>query len=413
MNVYVARQPIFDKQEKIYAYELLFRAGLENVYTAVDGNRATKEVINTAFGVIGLKELVGTKRAFINFTGALIKEKIASLLPKNALTVEILENIEPDREIIEACRELKQKGYQLALDDFVLADKFRPLVEIADIIKVDFLTTPLEKCRALISQVQQICREPKIYLAEKVENRDVFEKSKAIGYALFQGYFFSKPEIRTGKEIPANKLTYLSILKELYTAEPDFNKIEELMKRDVAISYKLLKLVNSASLGLMKKVTSLKHALVLLGLAEVRKWISLVALSSLGQGKPDELMRTSIIRARFGELFAMKVGLAARAPEIFLMGLFSMIDAFLDKPMEQVIKDLPLSLDVRNVLLKRPSGLTPVSELIIAYEKGIWDTYEAHMAAIGLDSLRGSDLMPELYFDALKWSDELLNTNLS
>lgn len=412
MNVFIARQPIFEKNEKINGYELLFRSGLENFYTAVDGDRATKEVIHTAFSVIGLNELIGKKRAFINFTGPLLKELIPTLLPRDAIVVEILENIEIDREIITACSTLKSKGYKIALDDFVLEDQYRPLLDLADIIKVDFLSTPLDRCRTLIGEIDSISRTPKMYLAEKVENKDVYNKAIAMGYALFQGYFFSKPEIKTGKQIPSNKLTYLSIVKELYASEPDYGKVEEIMKRDVALSYKLMKLVNSTSFGLAKKVSSIRQALMLLGIQEVRKWFSLLTLSEIGQGKPDELIRTSIVRARFCELLASRVGLAARAQEVFLMGLFSMIDAFLDKPMDDIIKDLPLTVDVKNALTVKSSPLLPFFQLIVAYERGKWNHYEVLMHTLALDDVKNTQFMPETYFEALKWADELMNTTL-
>jgi len=410
MNVFIARQPIFDRTERIDGYELLFRSGLENAYSAVDGDTATKQVITTTFSVIGLNELIGTKRAFINFTGNLLKEQIPTLLPRESIVVEVLENISIDREIISACSTLKSKGYKLALDDFVLDDQYRPMLDLADIIKVDFLSTPLDKCDSIIGEVASISRTPKTFLAEKVENREVYRKATAMGYLLFQGYFFSKPEIKTGKQIHSNKLNYLSIVKELYASDPDYGKIEEIMKRDLALSYKLLKLVNSSSFGLAKKVSSIRHALMLMGIQEVRKWFSLITLSEIGQGKPDELVRASIIRARFCELLAMKVGLQSRAPEVFLMGLFSMIDAFLDKPMDDVIKELPLSVDVKNVLTGKSSPLMPFYQLVVAYERGNWDSYETLMEVIGLNSVKDSQLMPETYFESLRWADELMKS---
>jgi EAL and modified HD-GYP domain-containing signal transduction protein len=412
MNVFIARQPIFDRTEKIDGYELLFRSGLENAYSAVDGDAATKQVITTTFSVIGLKELIGTKRAFINFTGNLLKEQIPALLPRDAIVVEILENIAIDRDIISACSTLKSKGYKLALDDFVLEDQYRPLLDLADIIKVDFLSTPIDTCNSIIGDIKSVSRTPKTFLAEKVENKEVYRKAVSMGYLLFQGYFFSKPEIKIGKQIPPNKLNYLSIVRELYTSEPEYAKLEEILKRDVALSYKLLKLVNSTSFGLAKKVTSIRHALMLMGIQEVRKWFSLITLSEIGQGKPDELVRASIIRARFCELLATKVGLQSRAPEVFLMGLFSMIDAFLDKTMEEVIKELPLSSDVKNVLTGNGSPLQPFYQLVVAYERGDWASYEKLMEFLGLDSVKDSQLMPETYFESLKWADELMKTTM-
>jgi len=313
VETFVARQPIIDRNEKIFAYELLFRQGNETSYSSVDGDKATGDVISNSFLTIGMDTLTGGKRGFINFTTNLIKNKIAYSLPKEYVGIEILENIEPDQEIILACKELKEAGYLIVLDDFVFEPKFRPLIELADIIKVDFLSTDVQERRNIIRRLGS----GKIkFLAEKVETRDDFEQALQMGYSYFQGYYFYKPVVISGKAIPLFKLNYLRLMGEINNPNVDFDKITAFIRGDVSLSYNLLKFINSSVFGFKTKINSIKQALVLLGLSEVRKWASIMVLQNLGEDKPDALIVNSVVRATFGEALALKTTLKHQASNI-------------------------------------------------------------------------------------------------
>ena len=306
MDVFVARQPIFDRRLNVYAYELLFRVGRENVFVDTDGDIATSSVITDSFLVIGLESLTRGRKAFINFTKNLLMDETATILPKDLLVIEILEDVMPSKGIITACKKLKDSGYVLALDDFVFEPKFTPLIKLADIIKVDFKLSGEEERRLLI---QKFSSTKIKFLAEKVETQKEYEQAKEMGFSYFQGYFFSKPVIISSKDIPGNKINYLNILHEINLPEVDFNRIEGIVKHDVSVSYKLLRFINSAFFSFDAEVKSIKQALVLLGINEFRKWMSLIILKGMSEDKPKELLVISISRARFCELIAENVKL--------------------------------------------------------------------------------------------------------
>ncbi|TCL62005.1 diguanylate phosphodiesterase [Hydrogenispora ethanolica] len=395
MDVFVARQPIFDRQLKVYGYELLFRSGLENFYTATDGDQATSTVIANSFLLIGIDSLVGKKRAFINFTRNLLLNETATILPKETAFIEILENVTPDPETIAACQRLKQLGYSLAMDDFVFKQEMTPLIELADLIKVDFLTTSVAERRDL---VRRFCSKPLKFLAEKVESRAEFEEALDMGYAYFQGFFLSKPVIIAGKDVPGYKVNYLRVLHELGQSSPDFDRVESLIKQDISLTYKLLKFINSAAFGFRTRIQSVRQAVVLLGLKEAIKWLSLIAIRGLASDHPDELVVSSVFRARFAELLGPAVGLESRCSELFLMGLFSMIDVFLGRPMADILDELPITEEVKGALLGKAGVYGNVLQLVQAYEKGDWE-----QVLFRTDALRIRDAqLPELFQDALE-----------
>jgi EAL and modified HD-GYP domain-containing signal transduction protein len=398
-SVFIARQPIFDRKKDVFGYELLFRSGQENQYEAADGDASTLDLIAGSFLVIGLDELTGGKRGFINFTRNLLLDNVAALLPKELVTVEILEDIVPDEKIMAACRHLKASGYMLALDDFVMASSGSPLLELADIVKVDFLGTTPEERRRLADE----CAARHIRaLAEKVETIDDFEAALVYGYSYFQGNFFAKPVIRSGNRVSANKLSHLRMLNEVNRTELSYDQLEGVIKQDVSLTYNLLRFINSAWFGLRYQITSIKHALVLLGPKEIRKWFALVALRFMGADKPSELLLRSLTRARMGESLAPLVGMLESGPELFLLGMFSVIDALLDLPMPEVVAKLPLSDQVQKALLGEPCAFKTVFDALMAYEKGDWATFLRLTAELNLDPSRA----PEIYIESLKWATE-------
>jgi c-di-GMP-related signal transduction protein len=400
LEVFVARQPIFDKNLNVFAYELLFRVGRETAYKFDDEDFATSSVISDSFVVIGIDTLTRGKKAFINFTKNLLMKETATILPKRMLVIEILENVEPDSGIITACKKLRDMGYTLALDDFVFEEKFTPLIKLAEIIKIDVLLTPLDE----IPNVMKKCVGQNIkFLAEKVETKEAYQEALKIGFSYFQGYFFSKPVIISHKDIPSYKMNYIKMLKEANDPKADFNKIEAVIKIDVSMSYKLLRFINSAFFGFKTKINSIKQALVLLGLREFRKWLSLIIMKNLGADKPDELTINSIIRARFCELLSEDTKFKERSAELFFLGLFSLIDVFLSQPMSDVLDDLPLSNDVKQTLMGTDSVLSPFLNIVKYYEKADWEKIFETSQSLGIDSSKIS----EKYLKSLEFTNQL------
>jgi EAL and modified HD-GYP domain-containing signal transduction protein len=400
MDIFVARQPIFDVKQQLFAYELLFRNGNETAFSGVDGDEATSEVICRSFFAMGMENITGGRRAFINFTGNLLIKEIPLLLPNEIAVVEVLETVEPSRAVVEACKKLKRDGYLIALDDFVFDPRFRPLLEVADIVKVDFsITKGYERKRVM----QYINQKHLRFLAEKVETREDFEQAVVMGYSYFQGYFFSKPVLVKGKDIPNNRLQQLRMLQQINNPDMNFDEIEKLVRQDVALTYQLLKLINSSKFGMKTQIHSLKQALVLLGKRELAKWISLMMLRSMGEEKPSELLLLSMVRARFAENVAIKTGMQAKAPELFMMGMFSLIDVFMERPLPGILAELPIAEEIKKALLGEKNTFRQVYDLICAYEKADWDAVLQLAANAKLAAGEAADI----YQQAVEWADNL------
>ncbi len=400
MNVFVARQPIFDRRQKVIGYELLHRSGDLNAYSCSDGDQATSEVIINSFLIIGMDTLTRGEKAFINFSMKLLENESVFLLPKDLIVVEILESVLPDEKTVSVCKKLKERGYSIALDDFVYSEEYEPLLQLADIIKVCFLKTdPLER-GALLSRIKN--KKVK-FLAEKVETREDFEQALELGYSLFQGYFFSKPIIIAGRDFPSFNPTYMRLLQEIYRPDLNIDQLEKFIKQDVALSYKLLKYVNSIQFGFLAEIRSIRQGLAILGQKGLVKWASLLALRNMGSDKPAELLISSVCRANFCEFIAPKVQLQERSSDFFLMGLFSHIDAFLDRPMVSILGELPMAKDVKGALLGENNIFGSVHELIIDYERGDWESFAGKALKLNLKE----ESVAHLYLESLKATNNL------
>jgi len=398
-SVFVARQPIFDESQDTHAYELLFRSGLENCCRAVDGDDATLDVISRTFVEIGLDELTSGKPCFINFSRRLLLEKTPHLLPPELVTVEVLEDVVPDKDVIAACHELKDAGYTLALDDFVLADCGHPLLDLVSIVKVDFVgTSPDER----VQIVEDLRRRGIRGLAEKVETQQEYEDAKRAGYSYFQGYFFGKPVVKEGKALAGNRLSCLQLLQEVHRPEMSVERVEEAIKKDTALTYRLLQFINSAWFGLKREVDSIRHALVLLGPPEIRRWLALISLRSMAADKPNELMVQALIRARMAEKLARNLGMQEAASDLFLMGIFSVLDAMLDKPMADILAKLPINPKITSALLGEPGPFRDVLDLIQAFEQANWSTFSEYAAGL---NLREESVQP-VFQHSVKWASD-------
>ncbi len=398
MDVFVARQPIFNKNKKLYAYELLFRSGMSNGFPGLDGNIATSSLLSSSFFTVGIEKISGGRKSFINFTEDLLLRGTPTLFPHNKIMVEILETVQPTEKIIEVCKDLCSKGYSLALDDFVYAQKFEPLIELSKIIKVDFRLTPLDEIEKMVKYLSKYsCK----LLAEKIETYDEFKKALSMGFVYFQGYFFAKPEVLKNKEIPASKLAILQLIADVNTAVFDVAALEKLINQDVSISFKLLTYLNSSFFSRLQPISSIRQAIAFLGERGFRLFVSLIATSRLADNKPEELIRTSIIRARFLEHIGQEVKMAGS--EFFMLGLFSLLDAMLDNSMEYLLSKLPLTDQINDALIRRKGVLFPFLRLVETYESGNWADFESAQEKFGISG----EKVIQFYIDALGWADSI------
>lgn len=401
MEIFLARQPIFDSRKQVFAYEILYRNSYVNQFPGTDEDKASANVIINTFQVVGLDVLTNNKPVFINFTENLLNQDFATIIPRDLLIVEVLESVAPTSRTVAMCKALKERGYMIALDDFVYKPEYEPLLKLADIIKVDFLQSSKAEIEALVNRLN---RRNLILLAEKVETHELFAYAKQRGFSLFQGFFFSKPEIVTGKAILPLKTTYLQLMAELNQAELDFSEFSKTTSRDLALTYNLLRLVNSAAFGFRSKISSVKHALVLLGEKEIRKWISLMLLHDLGENKPSELVRLSLIRARFSELIAQRTKFKTRSDNLFLAGLFSLLDVILERPFDAVLHDIQIPDEVVDYLLGGNKEVGYIHQIIIAYEQGCWEEVIHYAALLDIDCRQ----LAVDYLAALQWYNEFI-----
>ncbi|RJP75452.1 MAG: HDOD domain-containing protein [Desulfobacteraceae bacterium] len=400
MDAFVARQPIFDRKKALFAYELLFRNGLSNFVPDIDGDMATSSLLSSSFFTIGIEQITGGRKAFINFTENLIIQELPLLFPHEKTVVEVLEDVRPLETVLLALKKLSAKGYYLALDDFIFQKNLEPLIQLANLIKIDFRQTPISEIQKLLDSDHL---KGKKLLAEKVETNSEFNQASEMGFHYFQGYFFCRPEIIKSKEIADSNISLLRILSEVNKPDSSFGEIEKMVTTDLSVSYKLLRYINSAFFNRKNEITSIKQALIYLGENELRRFISLITLSKIGASKPTELIRNACIRARFCELIN-SVSHCAESPDmLFTLGLFSNIDAILDKPMTEIMNHLPLSEKIISALVDNTGPLSAYLELIKTYEKGDWNPIPKLANQICI----AEEVIPSLYREACNWSNAL------
>lgn len=393
---YVARPPIFDREENVFGYELLFRDRLENAFHG-DSDEASRATLDRSL-LMGLDVLCDGRRAFVNCTRDTLLKGLVTLLPSASTIVEILESVPADPDVIAACRSLKEAGYLIALDDYVAEDRREALADLADIIKVEMQLTTEAQQTALIKQFGPWhCR----MLAEKIETQDDFARAKEQGFVYFQGYFFRRPEMMNTRDMPAQRLNYLRMLQEVSRPELNLNELEKLIKTEASVCYRLLRYLNSAIFGLQSEIHSVRHALSMLGERDVRRGVRLVAAVGAGQEKTTDLVLSALVRGRFGELLAPQV--QHGESDLFLLGLLSLIDAMLEMPMADVLERIPLEHETKAVLLGQPSVLRPVFQLMLAHESGEWEAAAELSASLQLVS----EDVAGLYWQAQQWAREV------
>ncbi len=399
---YVARQPILDLQGKIYGYELLFRHGAETAFSG-DGEFATRTMIDNTV-LFGLEKLTGSLPAFVNCTAeALIRGQVG-LLPPSLTVLEILETVEPVPELIQACRRLKSLGFRLALDDFVWKPSLEPLIRIVDYIKFDFMLSGERERGEMLARLEGV---PVILLAEKVETQRDYQRASAEGFTLFQGYYFCRPTLLTRRKVPANQISHIEMLRLLQQTPLDVPRASEAVKRDAALTYRLLRLVNSPACAMRQEVRSISAALMALGEDVFRRIATLAIASELNSGQPAEILRMAFVRARFCELAAAACGL--NTLEQYLMGMFSMLPAMLRAPMEEILSALPLRQEIRSALLGEPNPERTLLAWLEANEQGDWQSCDAVAHEQRLDP----EYLHRSYTDALVWAELSLSGSIT
>jgi c-di-GMP-related signal transduction protein len=399
MSLFIARQPIFNRKNEIYGYELLFRQNNNNYFVEMDDDVATTELLYNTFFIFGLDDLTDGTKAFINVSKGLIESDFLNLLPKDKIVIEVLEREKATQSTMDACARFQSLGYTLALDDFILDEDNLPLLSTANILKVEFSALSLVKQAALIKQY----KNKVTFLAEKIETRDDYKKAVDLGYDLFQGYFFSKPVMTKSKDIKTINANLFSIIEELNTAEPSYFKISGMIESDLGLSYKLLRLANSVYIGAKYKVKSIKQALNYLGTHELYQWISLMILKDMQDDDNSELVKQSLIRGKLMHMLALELHGQKLITEFFFTGIFSLIDVILNRSFKEILTGLPLSDNVKKTLLGEKNEMRALLDCISSIERAEWDKLEKYPVMRSINTER----FMAHYIDAMKWANSL------
>ncbi|MBF0609805.1 MAG: HDOD domain-containing protein [Magnetococcales bacterium] len=394
-NVFVGRQPIYDSRMQVFAYEILYRSGATGGANFVDGNLATSQVLINTFLEIGLERLTDNHPAFFNLTREFLLNKELSL-PKELVFLEVLENIDVDQELVDAVRALSKMGYRIALDDFAFEDRWLPLLEIADVIKVE---VPAMKPEDIREKIRKLRPYKAKLLAEKVETHEEYDQLKKMGFHYFQGYFFCKPRIIEAKRVSTSQLAVLSLLAQLQKPDVNVNELEKIISSDPTLSFKLLKYLNSPHLALRNRIQSIRQAITYLGIRPLRSWVSLLAMTGV-KDKPSELSRTAMQRARKCEQVCKIYLSNPESDSYFMAGLLSVLDALMDMPMEEILKQMPLSEEVQAGLLNRQGKVGQVLDAVIQAEMGNPTLAES------LPRPKDVPSATSLFLEAMFWADE-------
>ena len=393
-DVFIGRQPIFDRDQKLFAYELLYRESENNCAIITDPNVSTSEVIINSLTEFGFDALVGNSLAFINLTKDFLTGNKPLPLPIDHVVIEILEDVEVDDDLINGLKKLSADGFSLALDDFIYTEKWDAVLPLVDYIKVEIPLLTDDEVKQHVARLKQY--DVKL-LAEKIESEEEFLFLHDCGFDYFQGYFLARPKVFKGKSIPANKLTLLKLLVDLNDNEISAERLVEDISNDVSLCYKILRYINSAHFALNRKVESIHEAIIYVGLKKLRHWASLITLSSLNDSS-SELLQLAMIRAHMCEQIAGHSG-NSDTQNSFSAGLLSTLEALLCLPMNEILKSLPISNELRVALLEHEGATGEILKCTIAYEQGDWEN--AAYKQVSTTQLKDS------YFSALSFSNEM------
>lgn len=404
-EVYLGRQPILDHAQNVVAYELLFRSGHHLTSGVTDDLLASANVIINTISQFGINSILGRHSGFLNVSYALLMSDTLELLPREQMVLEILETVEIDDRLIERCRELKAKGFKLALDDFIYSPVYDPLFEIVDVVKFDLLAMTMQE---LEQTLRTLRRWPRIrLLAEKVEDHEQFQRCKELGFTLFQGYFFAHPTVLSGKKANPNQVTLMKVLDQL-ARDAEIPEIERNFKESPTLSLGLLRLVNSVAMGLPNKVGSLRQALVVLGRRQLQRWVQLLLYAQGGSDISSPLMTLAAVRAKFMENLCLALPNRGKGSDevrdrAFMTGILSLVDIVLGIKMDDVIKQFNLVDEVKNAVLKREGLLGDMLALVEKVETGDFDAVAGILGKIGLTV----DDLNKAQFEAIQWAASL------
>jgi len=393
-NLFVARQPIYDINNYLIGYELLYRAGDTDVAKFEDGKIASSQVILNSFLDIGFDNLVGSSDAFINITEDFILDESLTPMYEKQIVLELLEEITPSEEIVTGVKRLKNHGYKIALDDFKYSHEYDELLDLAEFVKLDVIQLGEE---GIVRELDYLKPYNVKIVAEKVETQEMYAFCKKLDFDFFQGFYFCKPELIKHKKTPSNKLVVLNLIKELIDPDFSFSEIEKALAQDATLTYKLLRYVNSAAFTQRREIDSIKEALALIGGDIILKWTTLILMMQLVEGKPQALLVTALVRAKMCELLGNEF-----SGQMFTIGLLSLLDALMDRPLVDILDDLTLSSNVKMALLDYRGDNGGILLNVIRYEQGQWD--ELIIEGVDMKDYFSS------YMDAIQWADSTIES---
>ncbi len=401
MFAYTARQPIFNVNRELFAYELLFREGKQNCFPDIPPDEATSKLLATSHLSLGLEEIVGDKLAFINFHRDTLMYRFPTSLDASQVVVEVLETIKIDDALIKACKHLRGLGFTLALDDYDGTEKWKPLLPFTSILKFDITQMATEEIARLVPDLK--AQRIKL-VAEKVETYTQFDTFKDMGFDYFQGYFLAHPEVVRHRTIESSQTTLLELLSASASINVDFDKVNAILQRDVSLTFLLLRFINNPMFNKRHKINSLKHALTYMGEVEVKKFIALLALANLSKGQPTELMQMSLVRAKFCELVSLALKQRENPPTGFLTGLLSLLDALMEKPMEDLMKKIPVTESVKDALCGKQNLLKDCLLLVKYFESANW----GGIKSLSTKHKLKQTLLHAFYNESIKWGRAML-----
>ena len=407
MFAYVARQAIYDSEKHVFAYELLFRDGIKNCFPDISPDEATSSMLAASHLSVGVESITGNKKAFINFHQDTLLYRFPSTLDPLNVVIEIVETVEVTSELIQACEHICNLGYKIALDDFDFSEQWEAIMHLVTYIKLEVEVVDLND-PIVIQKLAEFKRKGKILLAEKVETHDEFERFKDAGFDYFQGYFLSRPEVIKHKNIALSTTSVAELVS--ISVSPEFNveKVNKVFEKDVGLTFKLMRFINNPMFNKRQKIETLDHALKYLGHVELKKFIALLAIANLKGNKPIDLLVTSLARAHFCKLLASAMEQKEDPPNSFILGLFSKIDALLDTAMVDVLKTLPFSETIVDVLceVNQEGKLASQYRLCKALDKGDWDAIDIIAKDIGLPITA----IFEMHYAAINWANTMKST---
>lgn len=402
MNIFLARQAIYDRRENIVAYELLYRNSKINKFAGdlSDDDATIKLISNTA--TIGLEQLTNKKTAFINFSEGILLEDIITLLHKDAVVIEVLESVNPTEEVINYLKDIKKRGYTLALDDVVFNSKYREFGDLIDIYKIDFMQTTKTQRRLLLEILSGFNPSAK-FLAEKIETDEDLVEAVEYKYDYYQGFYFSKPLMILAKDLLITNTGAFSLMAELHKSSIDMDNIEEIMKSDITLTYKLIKFLNSSVFSFVQSINSVRQAIMLIGSSELKKWVSLIIIRGMKGDNDGDATNNIIIRSRFCELIAGYVS-PKKKSLAFLTGLFSNLDSFTGRSMDEICDEMPIDLEIKDALLGKENELKLILDLVKAYEEINCTAVESYCNKLGIEE----NNLVDYYIKSLDWAGEAL-----